>query len=82
MLAHAAREGEHLKIEGPAISPKAKSAEMMSLAIHELATNAVKNGALSNGGRLSSPGGANGAAMPNGSRWTRVWTHKVDSVGG
>lgn len=47
LLAHAAREGDGLRIEGPDISLKARPAETMSLAIHELATNAVKYGALS-----------------------------------
>jgi PAS domain S-box-containing protein len=49
-LAHAAREGEHLRIEGPDISLKPRPAETLSLAIHELATNSVKYGALAAGG--------------------------------
>jgi two-component system CheB/CheR fusion protein len=54
LLAHAAREGEALKIEGPEVCLKPRVAETMSLAIHELATNAVKYGALSaDGGRIS-----------------------------
>jgi PAS domain S-box-containing protein len=53
LLAHAAREGEALKIDGPEIYLKPRPAESMSLAIHELATNAVKYGALSSGrGRI------------------------------
>ncbi len=47
LLAHAAREGEGLRISGPSISLKPRPAETMSLAVHELATNAVKYGALS-----------------------------------
>jgi PAS domain S-box-containing protein len=47
LLAHAAREGERLMIEGDDISLKSRPAESLSLAIHELATNAVKYGALS-----------------------------------
>lgn len=46
LLAHAAREGEALRIEGPDVSLKPRPAETISLAIHELATNAVKYGAL------------------------------------
>jgi PAS domain S-box-containing protein len=46
LLAHAAREGEALTIEGPDVSLKPRAAETISLAIHELATNAVKYGAL------------------------------------
>lgn len=39
---------ERLRIEGPDVSLGAKCALAMSLALHELATNAVKYGALSN----------------------------------
>ncbi len=49
LLAHAAREGEGLKIEGPDVQLQARPSETVSLAIHELATNAVKYGALSSG---------------------------------
>jgi two-component system CheB/CheR fusion protein len=53
LLAHAAREGERLLIEGPNVSLKSRFAESLSLAVHELATNAVKYGALSSdGGRI------------------------------
>ena len=44
---HGAVEGENLKQRGPEISIQAKQAEALSMAIHELATNAVKHGALS-----------------------------------
>ena len=54
LLAVAAREGSQLKIEGPAVSLQPHSAETISLAIHELATNAVKYGALAApNGRIS-----------------------------
>jgi PAS domain S-box-containing protein len=46
LLAHAARGGERLTIGGDEISLKSRPAESLSLAIHELATNAVKYGAL------------------------------------
>jgi two-component system CheB/CheR fusion protein len=53
MLAHAVEEGDRLRIEGPDVSLLPRPAESMSLAIHELATNAVKYGALSDGsGRI------------------------------
>jgi PAS domain S-box-containing protein len=45
--AHAAREGERVRIGGPELLLKPRAAETLSLAIHELATNAVKYGALS-----------------------------------
>jgi two-component system, chemotaxis family, CheB/CheR fusion protein len=48
LLAHAAHEGEQVtRIEGPPIRLHPKAAETMALAVHELATNAVKYGALS-----------------------------------
>lgn len=46
LLAHAAREGEQLRLSGPLLRLRAKAAETISLALHELATNAVKFGAL------------------------------------
>ena len=46
LLALATRQGEHLRIEGPNVGLTPRAAESMSLAIHELATNAVKYGAL------------------------------------
>jgi two-component sensor histidine kinase len=46
LLAHAAREGNRLRISGPAVRIRPKAAEIVGLAIHELATNAVKFGAL------------------------------------
>lgn len=47
LMAYNAREGEQVHISGPAIRLQPKAAETLSLAIHELATNAVKYGALS-----------------------------------
>jgi two-component system CheB/CheR fusion protein len=49
LLAYATREGKRLTIDGPHILLRAKTAESVSLAVHELATNAVKHGALSGG---------------------------------
>ena len=46
LLAHAAHEGEQLDIKGPELALRPKAAESLSLALHELATNAVKHGAL------------------------------------
>ena len=54
LLAVASHEGQGLRIRGPNVCLTAKAAESLSRAIHELATNAVKYGALSNeGGRLT-----------------------------
>ncbi|MBV9559001.1 MAG: PAS domain-containing protein [Bradyrhizobium sp.] len=53
MTAYNAREGEQVRIVGPAIRLQPKPAEAFALAVHELATNAVKYGALSQaGGRI------------------------------
>lgn len=55
LLAHAAREGNGVAIQGPDIALRPKAAESMSLALHELTTNAVKHGALANnnGGKIA-----------------------------
>ncbi len=54
LVAVATHEGDHLKIKGPSLSLKSKAAESISLAIHELATNAVKYGAIaSDKGRIA-----------------------------
>jgi len=50
MLVHAVREGEQLTLKGPEIALRPKAAETISLALHELATNAIKHGSLGNGG--------------------------------
>lgn len=47
-MAHAMRTGERLSINGPSVRLKTRAAETLSLAIHELATNSVKFGALGN----------------------------------
>lgn len=47
LSAYDAREGEQVQINGPAVRLRPKSAESFALAIHELATNALKYGALS-----------------------------------
>jgi two-component system CheB/CheR fusion protein len=46
LLAYQAREGEHVRIFGPPVRFQPKAAETFALAIHELATNAVKHGSL------------------------------------
>jgi two-component sensor histidine kinase len=47
LLTYAAHEGEQVRIEGPAVRLQPKAAETLGLAVHELATNALKHGALS-----------------------------------
>ncbi len=46
LLAYVAREGEQASISGPEILLQPKAAETFGLALHELATNAIKYGAL------------------------------------
>lgn len=46
LLAHSMREGERLKIDGPDVALTANAAEAIGLALHELAMNAVKFGAI------------------------------------
>ena len=43
---------ERAKVHGPAVLIRAKKAQTLALVIHELATNAVKYGALSNSGHV------------------------------
>jgi PAS domain S-box-containing protein len=47
LLTYVAHEGEQVRIAGPEVRLKPKAAETFGLAVHELATNAVKHGALS-----------------------------------
>lgn len=47
LLGYNAREGEQLRVSGPPVRLQPKAAETFALAIHELATNAIKYGALS-----------------------------------
>lgn len=64
LLAHVARDGEQVTIKGPDVSLKAKAAELVSLAIHELTTNAVKYGALAApNGRLAVSWRLNGGPL-------------------
>ncbi len=44
---HAAHEGEQVHVSGPSVPLKGQAAGLLSLAIHELAMNAVEHGALS-----------------------------------
>jgi two-component system CheB/CheR fusion protein len=46
LIAHTARIGESVVVSGPTIWLTSRAAEMMAVAFHELATNAVKFGAL------------------------------------
>ena len=46
LLAYNAKEGEQLRVSGPSVRLQPKAAESFALAVHELATNALKYGAL------------------------------------
>jgi two-component system, chemotaxis family, CheB/CheR fusion protein len=53
LLGYNAREGEQLRVSGPPVRLQPKAAESFALAFHELATNAIKYGALSQpGGKI------------------------------
>ncbi len=52
LLAQAASE-DHVTVAGPAVELAPKAAEVLTLAVHELATNAMKYGALSGFGELA-----------------------------
>ena len=47
LLGYNAREGDQLRVSGPPVRFLPKAAETLALALHELATNAIKYGALS-----------------------------------
>ena len=47
-----AQEGREVTIEGPPVALAPKAAETLGLAIHELATNAIKHGSLASGGAI------------------------------
>lgn len=54
LVSYHAHEGEQVRIGGPTVRLKSKAAETFALAVHELATNAVKYGALASaGGRIA-----------------------------
>lgn len=52
LLAALAHDGEKLKLSGPPVVLMSKAAETLGLAFHELATNAIKHGALANSGSI------------------------------
>ncbi|KWV57045.1 methyltransferase [Bradyrhizobium macuxiense] len=65
LLAYNAREGEQLRVSGPSIRLQPKAAETFALTIHELATNALKYGALSQtAGRIEISWRIDGTADP------------------
>ncbi|MCS3449461.1 MULTISPECIES: CheR family methyltransferase [Bradyrhizobium] len=65
LLAYNAREGEQLRVSGPGIRLQPKAAETFALALHELATNALKYGALSQrAGRIDVSWRIDDAAKP------------------
>ena len=75
LVAHSVDEGERLSIAGPEICLDTRPAETFSLAIHELATNAVKYGALNAArGRIEVRWDEE---LREGERWLRFrWTER------
>jgi two-component system CheB/CheR fusion protein len=54
LLSHTVGDGDQVEIDGPTVRLGQRAAETFSLAVHELATNALKYGALSRpGGRIA-----------------------------
>lgn len=76
LAAHAADAGQY-SIEGPDITLPPKAAEVLTLAVHELATNALKHGALSTPtGRIEIRWSLD---TRQGERWlTFAWRETVD----
>ncbi|MFZ5737594.1 MAG: HWE histidine kinase domain-containing protein [Pseudomonadota bacterium] len=52
LLHYQARDGEHTTIEGPVLQLQPRAGQVLALAVHELAVNAVEHGALGNGGTI------------------------------
>lgn len=67
LQACAAREGEQFTLDGPVVRLKPRAAESMGLAIHELATNAIKYGA------FAAPQGRIGIAWHTAPRGNHTW---------
>lgn len=78
LLAHAAKEGDGVALDGPNVALKAKAAESISLALHELTTNAVKHGALANhdGGRIAIKWKLNGKGDGAGNDLSFEWLER------
>jgi len=77
LLAHAAHEGDQLTIDGPDLALNAKAAESISLALHELTTNAVKHGALTNSGKIHVAWRLNGDGTALHFDWTEKNGHPI-----
>ncbi|MBD8905689.1 HWE histidine kinase domain-containing protein [Methylorubrum zatmanii] len=84
LLAHLAREGEQVSIEGPSLRLRPGAAEVFAMAIHELAVNAVEHGALTvPHGRIQVSWNVTAPTDQPGSRpqLTHVWTeHGLDAL--
>ncbi len=66
LLGYNAREGEQLRVAGPPVRLQPKAAETFAMALHELATNAIKYGALNHPtGRVDVFWRLDGATDPN-----------------
>ncbi len=53
LLTYTMQEGDRLRLTGPAIRLRARAAQVLGLAIHELAVNAVEHGAATLAGRIA-----------------------------
>ncbi|WP_424631617.1 CheR family methyltransferase [Bradyrhizobium sp. SYSU BS000235] len=76
LLGYNATEGEQLLVSGPVVRLQPKAAETFALAVHELATNALKYGALSDpSGRIEVNWNLEESAVPP--RLVFVWHEKL-----
>lgn len=80
LLAHQAREGERASLRGPPVRLRPDAADLLALAVHELAVNAVEHGALSrHRGRIGVEWRI--AASPEGERLVLAWTETGGTTG-
>jgi two-component sensor histidine kinase len=80
---HAAGDGANLQISGPPVMLKPQAALFLTLAIHELSTNAAKYGALSvSGGRVDVSWSITGDHPPRLElEWLEEGGPKIDGLG-
>lgn len=80
LMIHLIREGEQAQLAGPAIRLRPKPAQLMALAIHELASNAVEHGVFGlAAGDVAVAWSVDGAGAGGPGDLTLVWKEKGGS---
>lgn len=75
LLHYGAKEGEQATLSGPDVHLRPRAGQVLALAIHELAVNAIEHGALgAEGGRVDVTWHETSAAAP---RLTIIWKERV-----